>query len=161
MASNGLILREDIVDTAYVEELYVTPRNFLFQMNRITDEKVVQEQKEENSLPPVTIETIERGVSVFNVKDALSGELGRVDRSILTDLDVCRIIDTVYLKRFLKENEKQSIYCLSPEKRAELGNMLWRDIEQRRLHSIMPSEMRSQVSGRKASVAQIRRCLAL
>ena len=161
MARSGLILREDIVDTAYVEELYVTPRNFLFQMNRITDEKIVQEQKEENSRPPVTIETIERGVSVFNIKDALLGELGRVDRSVLGDLDLCRIIDTVYLKRFLKENEKQSIYCLSPEKRAELGNMLWRDIEQRRLHSIMPSEMRSLVSGRKASVAQIRRCLAL
>lgn len=36
MSESGLLFREDIVDTAYVEELYISPRIFLYQMNRIS-----------------------------------------------------------------------------------------------------------------------------
>ena len=161
MDTNGLILREDIVDTAYVEELYITPRNFLFQMNRITDDKIVDEQEEESKLPPVTLESIETGVSSFNLQEALVGEYGKVDKSAPTDLDMCRIIDKVYLPRFLKESAPQSIYLLSPEKRAELGNLLWLDLTQGRVYSSASTKNAVRIKNRKTASAQIRRCLAL
>ena len=39
MGRNGLILREDVVDTADVEHLFGTPRSFLYYMNRISGEE--------------------------------------------------------------------------------------------------------------------------
>ena len=50
MDENGLLLREDVIDTSYVEQLYITPRNFLFQMNKVTDEKTEEAQKQEKSV---------------------------------------------------------------------------------------------------------------
>ena len=39
MDASGMVLQEDIIDVRYVEELYVTPRSFLYMMNRYSDEK--------------------------------------------------------------------------------------------------------------------------
>ena len=61
MAANGLLLREDIVDTAYVEQYYFMPRNFLFHMNKLSGERDTDNQIRENDTPPITIETIEAG----------------------------------------------------------------------------------------------------
>ena len=36
---SGMILQDDIIDVRYVEELYVTPRSYLYMMNRYSDEK--------------------------------------------------------------------------------------------------------------------------
>jgi len=153
MASNGLILREDIIDTAYVEEIYITPRNYLYQMNRLTDERTVSEQTKENSLPPVTLETIEKGVQGFDVRSALICEQGRVDRKVLSDIELCRIIDDEYLPRIL---EGGSIYDLPAQKRQSLGNALWTDSK----HAF-DKNWATPLSGRKTDAAQIRRCLAI
>ncbi len=59
MDRSGLLLREDVLDTSYVENLFVTPRNYLFWMNRMTDEKWASEQAEENDQGIITLETIE------------------------------------------------------------------------------------------------------
>lgn len=53
MDDSGLLLREDILETAHVESLYGTPRNFLYQMNKIGDEKGQQDQREEKSSSPI------------------------------------------------------------------------------------------------------------
>ena len=161
MLPNGLILRADNLDTAYVEELHMSPRNFLFQMNRITDEKIASEQTEENDLPPVTLETIEQGVPVFNVKDALVNELGRVNKSLLTDLELCHIVDDYYLPRLLKENEPLTIYRLSESKRADLGNLIWQEAAQWKTAARSFSGSTNPFKGRKTDRAQIRRCLAI
>ena len=153
MASNGLILREDIIDTAYVEEIYITPRNYLYQMNRLTDERMVSEQVKENGLPPVTLERIEKGVQGFDVRSALIFEQGRVDRKVLSDIELCRIIDESYLPRFL---ENGTIYDLPAEKRQSLGNTLWTDCK----HAF-DRYRTSPLSGRKTDAGQIRRCLAI
>ena len=153
MAINGLILREDIIDTAYVEEIYITPRNFLYQMNRLTDERTVSEQTKENSLPPVTLERIENGVPGFDVRSALIFEQGRVDRKVLSDIELCSIIDKEYLPRLL---EGGTIYDLPAHKRQSMGNALWTDFK----HAF-DRHWASPLSGRKTDASQIRRCLAI
>ena len=61
MDEQGLLLREDIIDSAYVEQIYITPRNFLFQMNKYTDERTEEDQKKEKSdTPIITIDLIEQ-----------------------------------------------------------------------------------------------------
>ena len=154
MAESGLILREDILDTAYVQEIYISPRNFLYQMNRLTDSKVVEEQLKDNTAPPVTLETIEKGVQEFDMRQALVMEQGRVDRSILTDIEMCTIIDKYYVPDFQKTS--CTIYDMPISKRAEMGNAIWLDAK----HSFDKSST-SPLSGRKTDVRQIRRCVVI
>ena len=156
MNSNGLILRTDVVDSKYVEEIYITPRNFLFQMNKLTDEKVIQIQMEENNTQPVTLDLIERGVKEYDYRKSLVFEQGRVNNSMLTDLELCRLIDMVILPRDLKDNEAQSIYVLPKAKRAEIGNTLW--LESRNSFGLQGNGI---LNKKKTTADQIRRCLAL
>lgn len=156
IASNGLILREQVIDTAYVEQVYITPRNFLFQMNRITDEKTIKEQQAENNLPPVTLDSIEKGVQDFDVRAALVSEQGRVNKSFLTDLELCHIIDDILLPRYLKESEGNSIYLLSRTKRAAMGNDIWA-----KARDSFGQRPQALFSGKRVTTAQIKRCLAL
>lgn len=100
MRENGLILREDVIDTSYVEKEYQSVRSFCYLMNRLSDDKYLQEQSGENDLPPVTLETIEKGVKDFDVKAALISEQGRVNTSLMTDLEMCHLIDDIYLPAF-------------------------------------------------------------
>lgn len=159
LSKQGLILREDVLDTALVEQLYITPRNFLFQMNRFTDEKIVQEQMQENDSAPVTLESIESGVKGFDLKAALVSEGGRVNTSFLTDLELCHIIDDKYLPHFLPRGVKGTVYTLSHSRRADLGNALWEDVRLGPARERPYSE--GLFAGRKTTVDQIRRSLAL
>ena len=60
MDTSGLLLREDILDIAQVEAIYVTPRNYIYQMNKIGDELSMKNQQEESSSSPlITLELIE------------------------------------------------------------------------------------------------------
>ncbi len=154
MTESGLILKEQVLDTAYVEEIYITPRNYLYQMNRQSDEKIVKEQAAENRLPPVTLESIEKGVSDFDVRAALISEQGRVNKTLMTDLELCRIIDEELVPRYLKDMEQPSIYLLSDSQRAEIGDYLWRE-------SKNSYNRRGLLSGKTLTPPQIRRCLAL
>ena len=161
MSDSGLLLREDILDTAYVEELYITPRNFLFHMNRLTDELTAQEQIKENNQPPITLDAIETGVPAFNLGKALLREQGHKDKRSLSDLELCQIIDGYYLPRFLNGTEPKSIYILSASQRTALGNTIWEDIN--RPHSATGSYRKNldPFKGKRSTPAQIRRCLAL
>jgi hypothetical protein len=154
MSASGLILKEQVLDTAYVEEIYITPRNYLYQMNRQSDERIAKEQMAENGLPPVTLDSIEKGVIDFDVRAALISEQGRVNKTLMTDLDLCRIIDEDLVPQYLKESEGSSIYLLSDSKRAEIGDRLWRE-------SKNSYSRKGLLSGKTITAAQIRRCLAL
>ena len=157
MASNGLLLREDFEDIAYVESVYVSPRNFMFQMNRISDGKDIQEQKKENTLPPVTLETIERGVPGFDPARAFISEQGRVNRNRMTDIELCNIIDNMILPaKYFKPGQESSIYLLPESKRAEIGNAIWKewkDVRFRKYDSIFAEKIITE--------DQVRRCLCL
>jgi len=156
ISKDGLILREQILDTAYVEQVYITPRNFLYQMNRISDERMIKEQQGENELPPITLDTIEKGVPDFDVRAALLSEQGRVNTSAMTDLELCHIIDDILLPRYLKQSDGGSIYLLNRDKRADMGNSIWREARES-----FGQRANGLFSNKQTSVAQIRRCLAL
>ena len=147
MSLSGLLLREDVLDTAFVEQIYVTPRNYLFQMNRMTDDSWTEEQKKDkNNYPPVTLDVIEKGVAGVDIAKLLRNENGRINRSRMTDLELCQIIDKVYVPRLTK-NEDETVYDLSLSERSRLGDVLWQEI---------PTKYRKTVTP-----AQISRCLCL
>lgn len=148
MLPSGLLVREDVIDTAYVEKTYITPRNYLFQMNKLTDEKWQEEQRSEQSHTPViTLDLIETGVGGIDVAQLLRNENGKVNTGILTDLELCRIIDTEYLPRIARKGESMTVYSLSSSERADLGNRLWQEV--------------SRCYRKKTNVPQLRRCLCM
>lgn len=140
MDASGMVLQEDIIDVRYVEELYVTPRSFLYMMNRYSDEKWVAEQKEEDPLEPaVTLENIEQALMEENTERMRSNEKGWTNISALTDIELCTIIDTQYVPR----HGQASVYGLSYVQKQRIGNELWRKYQ------------------RRTTENQIRRCLVM
>ena len=157
MNENGLLLREDILDTAYVEELYISPRNFLFQMNRIADEeRDIEAQKEENDTQPITLDLLETGVPDYESRLARIAEQGKVNYSRMTDIELCRLIDTRILPRLSGNPDNASIYTVSPSKRADLFDYLWHESRAFRY-----SEKRSLFQGKTITQDQLARCLCL
>ncbi|MBR1538486.1 MAG: hypothetical protein IJ636_03170 [Bacteroidales bacterium] len=148
MSTSGLLLREDVIDTSYVEKIYTSPRNFLFQMNKISDQKWIDEQlSDKTSTPVITLELIESGVHGLDVAALLRNEQGKVNTSRMTDLELCRIIDEEYLPGMARGGRSQTVYGLSRQRRADLGNRLWKDIPCLRKKFV--------------TEAQLRRCICL
>jgi hypothetical protein len=157
MDSSGLLLREDIVDVKYVEEVYVSPRNFLYQMNRISDDRWEQEQREEKSGSPViTLDVIEGIDSPEDIKRMKVNELGRVDRRQMTDLELCSLIDKRYLPLAgQRSRPPHSIYELTRVSRNDLANRVWQDIKS------MQHRRPDKFPSKDISERQLIRCLAL
>ena len=165
MGRNGQLLREDIIDAAYVEQIYITPRNYLFQMNRLSDERSLEEQKREQSPTPIiTIAVIEKGTTDCDVRGLLTNEQGRINKSMMTDLELCRLIDDFYLPWLSGKRDGVSVYSCSSQERDELFDMLRHDIYRYRKALIQDGRTllgRAGLCGKTASDNQIRRCLAL
>lgn len=157
MDKSGLLLREDIVDTHYVEEVFITPRNFLFHMNRYSDERWEQEQREENSKSaPITLGLIEGVDDQDVIKSMKENELGRVDKRRMTDMDLCSLIDRQYLPRLRNgSGTPASIYDVPLSTRTSLANRIWSDL--RSTWGKRPDKYPARVITEK----QLRRCLAL
>ncbi|MDO5322304.1 MAG: hypothetical protein Q4F39_07990, partial [Bacteroidia bacterium] len=156
MASNGLLLREDVIDVGYIEEVFITPKNYLYNMRRYSDEKWLSEQKEENmDSAPVTLEVIEKGVPDSEIQILKANEFGRVDYSPMRDNELCNLIDKTYLPRYFKDNEDQSIYLLKESKRAEIGNRIWMSTKNAKNCS------RDGSFNGRVSTKQLKRCLIL
>ena len=157
MTADGLLLRKDVLDVAWVEQNYITVKNFLFHMNRGADEKDVQDQEKENSLPPVTMEVIEAGVPDFVLKEAKNFEYGKVNRSKMTDLELCSIIDNNLVPNMFKDKERASIYLLPEPKRTELFSFLWEECRQAR----WKTNAKGPFANKFVTESQLRRCLCL
>jgi len=156
MSQNGQLLYEDTIDIHYVEELYITPRNFLFHMNRFTDEKWVREQRNDcKDEEPVTLESVEKCVPDMDLKQLMVNERGRVSNDMIHDLDLCKIIDGHYVPRIIDSNERGSVYSLPVARRRSLGNQLYREIQHGTLFCPEGKNPRS------VSVKQLSRCLGL
>lgn len=152
MDCNGLLLREDVIDTTYVEELYLSPRNFLYQMNRLSSEQWRNEQEEDgNGLPPVSLESLEPAYFKPSMSQLLLNESGRNFTNRISDLELCKLIDNVYVKRL----GLRSIYELSENGRKNLGNGLYSDFRSGKISVLL-----GRNSG-FADVGQIRRCAAI
>ncbi|MBO7584775.1 MAG: hypothetical protein J6T09_03815 [Bacteroidales bacterium] len=164
MSADGQLLREDILDVTWVEQAYVTPKNFLFQMGKFADAKDIQNQKEENQLPPVTMETIEAGVPGFSLSEAEAFERSKGNPRAMTDLELCAYIDTQLLPKSLRQQPAAtsqpaaSIYLLSQPERAKLANWIWR---KSREDLYQKGSADSPFANKTVTEPQLRRCLAL
>ena len=157
MDKSGLLLPEDILDTAYVEELYISPRNFLYQMNRPSnDEKDIQAQRTENATEPVTLESLEAGVPDFDVRLVRTFEQGKVNYQRMTDIELCRLIDEKILPNLFRNPDEASIYALSLSKRAQLYERLWQ-----RYRTSLYQKKDPLFGGKTITEAQLSRCLCM
>lgn len=117
MDSSGLIKRESVLDLADIEHMFGTPRSFLFYMNRLSGEEWRREQeKDNNSSAPVSLDMIERNASFQNLSEMLNHESGRSNYKVLTDIELCSLVD----KEILPLRGKRSIYELSVHEKLEL-----------------------------------------
>lgn len=132
MDSSGMLLREDILETALVESFYGTPRNFLYQMNKIGDEKGLQDQKNESSSSPlITLELIEKGAPDNDIAQLLRNESGKHNPNRISDLELCELIDGTFVPRMARGEKDATIYQIANSRRAALFDYikknLWND----------------------------------
>lgn len=121
MDVNGMFLREDITEIRQVEMLYGTPRNYLYYMNRLSDSKWENEQKtDEVSHSPITLSNIER-IKESDITPLLRNEYGREDYRKMRDLDLCKLVDTHFVKKY----KARSVYQLSRLQKNEIANDLY------------------------------------
>ncbi len=145
MDMNGLLLRENILDTSQVEAMYVSPRNFLYQMNKVGDEMSVREQQEENSSTQIiTLGVIEPGFSSEEISQFLRNEKGRFNPAFISDIDLCQLIDGTYLPKY---HRSSTLYDLSVAQRARLCDRLWKELW--------------PLTKKRTTETQLKRCLAL
>lgn len=145
MDVSGLLLREDVIDISLVESYYGTPRNYIFQMNKIGDELSRKEQEKERSdTPIITLELIEHGVPGVNIEQLLRNESGKHDPKMISDIELCELIDGTLLRKYCKN---VTIYEASISQRAQLYDMIQKGLWASR-HKLTTDE-------------QLRRCLCL
>ena len=107
-------------------------------MNRLSSEEWVKEQnKDDNSLPPITLEAIEKGISYQSIKTMYASENGKNNYNSLNDIQLCDLIDNEILALF----PYSSVYQMSAYDLQRASDML------RRQYHLPES--------------QIRRCLAI
>ena len=144
MGTEGVFLRESVLETAMVESLYSTPQAFNYMLSRKSGEDWVKEQDMDSVYcPPVTLENIESPLftgglgkedSLFHM---LQNERSRFNRSVMTDLRLCGIVDM----ELASGKAPRTVYQLSNEEKICLANEI-----HRRFH---------------CGKEQIRRCLAM
>lgn len=165
MDRNGLLLREDILDISYVEQVYLTPRNFLYQMNRLTDDRMMEEQKSEKSgTPVISIDLIEQGTPDFDVRQMLVNEQGRVNKNWMTDQELCRLIDDGYIPRMKGDSDGTTIYSLTLSERSALFERIGKDLRQARYADRNDGRTvigAAGLAGKYVTEPQLRRCLVL
>lgn len=145
MDTSGLLLREDILDTSQVEAMYVSPRNFLYQMNKVGDEMSMRDQEQEkSSTRTITMDVIEPGFSPDEIGQFLRNEKGRFNPAFITDIELCQLIDGTCLPKF---HGSSTLYDLSRSQRAKLGEYLWKDLW--------------ALTKKRTTDVQLKRCLAL
>ena len=138
MDKRGMILRETVIDIADVEHNFATPRSFLFYMNRLSNEEWIKEQRKDgNNVSPITLDIIEHRASSHDISQMLINEHGRSNYNVMSDLQLCKFIDTEIVINY----GKTSVYALSRNEKNEIANMLYRKYR-------LPE-------------AQIKRCLAM
>lgn len=125
MGSSGVFLRESVLDIAQVENMYLTPRTFDYYMARRTGEDWIKEQeKDQNGRPSVRLEDIENGIKGDSIQRMLVNEIGKNDYRKVSDIDLCRHIDTGIIKRY----GKTSIYQLTSSEKRIIAEQLYKQL---------------------------------
>lgn len=137
MNADGVFVRRSFMEIRRAEQFYATPRNFLYQMNRLTDEDWIRDQEKDRTGKPITLEAVEPGYE-NRIAQLLQNENARkFSRTRLQDMDVCRLID----RDILPGCGVASVYQLSGSQKQRIARMLFYEHH-------LPE-------------AQIRRCLAM
>lgn len=135
MNESGIIVQEQYIESSIVEKMYASSRSYLFRMNRKSNEEWLEEQKKDgNESEPVTLEMIEEGTKL-SVIDMMRNEKRIGAKNRISDLEVCKIIDGIYVPRFRKRS-----YLFLSDREKEI---IWNDLRMKYL----------------ASDSQIKRCL--
>ena len=122
MDENGIFLRSSFMEIRQLEHFYVSPRNYLFQMNRLTDDSWSRDQDKDGTGKPILLQDVEAGFAEADIAQMLKNEFGRNYRpDRLQDLDVCRLID----KELLPGMGLSSVYQLSDSQRRRLSRTLY------------------------------------
>lgn len=120
MNEQGFFTRQSFMEIRRAEQYYGSPRNYLYQINRLTDDSWTRDQMDEGTGTPVTIYNIEQA-DEKSVAQMLKNESGRYyNRSHLQDLDVCRLIDGDLLSSF----GATSVYHLTDSQKKSLAQRL-------------------------------------
>lgn len=119
--SSGLIIPESYLDISRVENIFLTPRTYLYRMNCLSSEEWKEEQaKDPVSAKPIQLTDIETGTG-FSIENVLQREKRRFKPRAITDLDLCLLIDKEIPERF----HKVSYTCLTQKEKQSYGNYLY------------------------------------
>lgn len=137
MNEKGVFVRRSFMEIRRAEQFYGTPRNYLYQMNRLSDEEWSRRQEADHTGIPITLDMLEPGYE-GSIAQLLKNESGRnFSRTHLQDMDVCRLID----KDILPGYGATSVYQLSAAQKQRIARQLYHEFH-------LPE-------------AQIRRCLVM
>ena len=137
MNEEGVFVRRSFMEIRRAEHFYGTPRNYLYQMNRLSDEEWTRSQETDHTGKPITLDMLEPGYE-SSIAQLFKNESGRnFSRTHLQDMDVCRLID----KDILPGYSVTSIYQLTGTQKQRIARQLYHEFH-------LPE-------------AQIRRCLAM
>ena len=101
MDTSGLIKRETVLDLTDIEHRFVTPRAFLFYMNRLSGEEWRREQEKDHDAGlTVSLEMIERNSTSQSISEMLGHEHGKSDYRAVTDIELCEFIDKQILPKY-------------------------------------------------------------
>ena len=121
MDGSGVFLRRSFMEIRQVEMFYSSARNFLYQMNRLTDETWEEEQKKDGTGKPITIADVEPSLDKKSIEQLLANEYGRnFNPGRMQDMDVCRLIDRDILPGY----GVPSVYFLSDTQKMRIARML-------------------------------------
>lgn len=121
MGQDGVFLRSSFMEIRRAEQFYGSPRNYLYQMNRLTDESWIQDQARDETDAPITLSTIEQA-DERTVAQMLNNEHGRsFNKNRLQDMDVCRLID----KDILPGYGVNSVYQLTATQKQRIARQLY------------------------------------
>jgi hypothetical protein len=138
MSESGVFLRESVLDIPQVENMFLTPRSFNFYMTRKSGEEWDAEQKNDgNGIEPISLLSIEKGVSMHEIDKMLVFENGKADYRRISDIDLCTGLDQLARNRY----GRHSVYQLTENEKSKIASELYYD--------------------RHINKAQIQRCLVM
>ena len=121
MNESGIFVRRSFMELRRAEQFYGSPRNYLYQMNRLTDESWEREQQEDRTDKPITLGDVEHADET-TIAQMLKNESGRnFSHSRLQDLDVCRLIDNDILQT------TKTVYQLTDSEKKRIGRLLFNE----------------------------------
>lgn len=117
MEASGMIKRETVLDLSDIEHKFGTPRSFLFYMNRLSGEEWKREQEKDNSgKDPISLDIIEKNITLQSLPEMLRYEHGRSDYKNMTDMELCELVD----HNVMKYHSGRTVYELSPIEKQRL-----------------------------------------